>query len=73
MPAPSCPRCGIGLQEGYLLDHNQHLQTVTEWIEGAPEKSFWTGLRVKGRQRLPVTAWRCGRCGYVELNAASRS
>ncbi len=69
MPALTCPRCSIGLQEGYLLDHEQHARTVTKWVEGPPEKSFWSGLSLKGRPRLAVVAYRCPRCGYVELNA----
>lgn len=69
MPAPTCPRCSIGLQEGFLLDHEQHARAVTMWVEGPPQKSFWTGVSLKGRQSLTVVALRCPRCGYIELNA----
>jgi hypothetical protein len=53
---------------GFLLDQG-HAPTPTEWIEGAPEKSFWQGLRLKQRRRFPVVADRCERCGFLELYA----
>ncbi|SOD03252.1 hypothetical protein SAMN05216486_1094 [bacterium JGI 053] len=68
MPAMTCPKCGSPMTTGYLLDQGQHVK-VTEWIEGAPEKSFWTGLNLKQRRRFPVTADRCERCGFLELYA----
>jgi hypothetical protein len=39
------------------------------WIDGAPEPSFWSGLKLKGHQRLPVTTYRCSACGYLESYA----
>jgi hypothetical protein len=53
---------------GFLLDSAQSPRT-TEWIEGAPEKSFWSGLKLTGRRRFPVNADRCERCGFLELYA----
>lgn len=71
MAVPSCPQCSIGLQEGFLLELDQHARAVTKWVEGAPEKSFWLGLAIKGRQKLPVSAHRCPRCGYLALYASA--
>ena len=39
------------------------------WIEGAPEKSFWIGIKTRGRRKLKIETWRCGRCGYLESYA----
>jgi hypothetical protein len=57
------------MEQGFLLelkDGNQ--KAVTEWIEGVAEKA-WYGLKIKGRNRLPVETWRCGRCHYLESYA----
>ena len=65
-----CPRCGKRMQAGFLLerlDHNS--KAVTQWVVGAPERSFWTGLRLKNRMVLPVTTYRCERCGLLESYA----
>jgi hypothetical protein len=58
------------MHPGYILDSKHgDRRGVTEWIAGLPEKSFWMGLKIKGRQRLPVTAYRCERCGFLESYA----
>jgi predicted nucleic-acid-binding Zn-ribbon protein len=67
MPAMTCPKCGSPMTTGYLLDQDQGPKT-TDWVEGAPEKSFW-GLKLKNRRRFPVVADRCERCGFLELYA----
>ena len=67
MPAMTCPKCGSPMTTGFLLDSSD-APKVTEWVEGAPEKSFW-GLKLKGRRRFPVVADRCERCGFLELYA----
>ena len=68
MPAMTCPKCGSPMTTGFLLDADQGSKT-TDWIEGAPEKSFWGHVKLKGRRRFPVNADRCERCGFLELYA----
>jgi hypothetical protein len=57
------------MAEGFLLDRGESSRGVTQWIEGAPERSFWTGVKLKGRRSLPVSAWRCPRCGLLRFHA----
>jgi rubredoxin len=64
-----CPKCSVQLQEGFLLDRTRNDRVSTEWVEGRPERSFWTGLRLKGKTRLRIASWRCPRCGFLELYA----
>jgi dienelactone hydrolase len=40
-------------------------------VEGRPEASIWTGLKIKGKRRIPVRTFRCEACGYLESYAAS--
>jgi hypothetical protein len=65
-----CPKCGRRMHPGFFLDskHGDRRGT-TDWIEGAPERSLWMGVKLKGRQRLPVTVYRCERCGFLESYA----
>jgi len=58
------------MEAGVILDkgHANSLST-SEWLEGKPEKSFWAGLKTKGRDRLPVRTYRCPKCGYLESYA----
>lgn len=68
--APDCIRCRTQMEAGYLLEAGDHnSRTVTQWVEGEPEKSFWTGLRLKDRDVMPVMTFRCPNCGYLESYA----
>ncbi len=66
----TCPKCGGAMAAGYIIDRGtEGVRSVEQWIEGAPEKSFWTGLKTKNRLNLSVITWRCGNCGYLESYA----
>ena len=65
----TCLRCGGEMEEGFLLDETHGGSRTTRWVEEPPEKSVWTGLKLKGRRKLPLTAYRCVQCGAVDLYA----
>ena len=73
MNAPTeCLRCRGPLEPGFVLDRGHHHSANTQqWVEGAPEKSFWTGLKTKGRESYEVLTYRCERCGHLEGFATS--
>jgi rubredoxin len=65
-----CPKCQSEMREGFLLDFGDNFTAwATSWIEGKPETSFWSGVKRAGRSRIPVAAYRCTSCGYVEIYA----
>ena len=68
----TCLRCGSEMEEGYLLDETHGGYRATQWVEDPPEKSVWTGVRTRGHRRLPLKAFRCVRCGAVDLYAPER-
>lgn len=57
------------MEQGFLQDSTQHGITISRWIEGEPEKSFWSGLKTKGKRQFDVATYRCTRCGYLEAYA----
>ena len=69
--APDCPKCGRSMESGFVLDLAHGAVAQSSWVEGAPVPSLWTGLKIKGHQRLPVTTFRCTKCGYLESYAPS--
>ena len=70
MASPMCPDCQRAMQGGFLLDRGDSSgNAVAQWVEGPPEKSIWTGLKLKGRRRMNVYAWRCPGCTQVRLFA----
>ena len=54
---------------GFLVDHGHSAYTVGKWVAGTPEKSIWTGLKLRGREQIAVVTYRCGRCGFLESYA----
>ena len=67
--APACPRCGASMEPGYILDETYGKVGSEKWVEGEPQYSIWTGLKLRGKQRLQVTTYRCRGCGYLESYA----
>jgi hypothetical protein len=65
----TCLRCGGELEEGFLLDETHGTYKTTRWVEGAPERSVWTGLKLGKRRTLPLTVYRCTGCGALDLYA----
>lgn len=68
----TCLRCGGELEEGYLLEQTESGYRPTNWVSGAPRKSAWVGLKLRGQRKLPLSAHRCVRCGAVDLYAPER-
>lgn len=70
MRSGTCPKCQGSMSEGFVLDTTQHgVHAVSKWVEGAPEKSFWTGLKLGKKPKIDIQTWRCGRCGFLESYA----
>ena len=68
--APSeCARCGGTMEPGFILDEGYGKIGPEKWVEGTPQFSIWTGLKLRGKDRLQVTSYRCRRCGYLESYA----
>ena len=68
-PDQVCVKCGGEMEEGFVLDNTYGARLQSEWIEGAPERSRWTGIKLKGKEQLPIVTFRCTRCGYLESYA----
>jgi hypothetical protein len=58
------------MAEGFVVDATHGGAAVSGWVEGAPEKSVWTGLKLSGKARSEIATWRCNRCGFLEHYAA---
>jgi hypothetical protein len=59
------------MEAGFTLDSGGSSGPVgfSHWVDGAPERSVWTGLKLKDRVRLAITTWRCPKCGLLESYA----
>lgn len=68
----TCPKCQSPMSEGFMLDKapgHGRAATFAEWMAGPMQFSFFGGVKVRNRRRLPVRAMRCDNCGFLELYA----
>ena len=73
-PVINCPKCEGAMEEGFILDHGDYdMRRVNIWVEGEPVKSFWTGLKVKGKEQFKVKTFRCANCGFLESYAVGEN
>ena len=66
-----CLRCHTLMERGFIADVTYGGRVQEQWGPGAPEVSFWTGLKTEKRTLLPVTTMRCPSCGALESYALS--
>ena len=59
------------MAEGFVLDRSDNGRAVSTWVEGAPQKSRWTGVKLKGKMAIEIATWRCASCGLLESYAVA--
>lgn len=64
-----CPKCGNELEKGFIADAASGGVFTSKWVEGAPEKSLWSGIKTKGKKKVEILTFRCPNCGYLESYA----
>jgi predicted nucleic-acid-binding Zn-ribbon protein len=64
-----CPKCSHYMDKGIVVDFTHGGSMQSQWAEGEPERSIWTGLKLKGKEKHMITTYRCSRCGYLESYA----
>ena len=62
----SCPKCQSRMQEGFTLDNTYGGRAVSSWIEGAPQRSIWVGVKLEGCKPIEIATYRCSSCGFLE-------
>lgn len=63
-----CPKCGGGMEVGWLADNAYHSWRFLTWCRGAPELSPLGAVKAPA-DPLPVLAYRCRACGFLEMYA----
>jgi hypothetical protein len=58
------------MSQGFQVDQTHGGTAVPTWVEGAPQRSVWTGVKLTDKPRIEIETWRCGRCGFLEQYAS---
>jgi hypothetical protein len=54
------------MEIGFVLDMGDGgARLEAKWIQGEPERSFWSRVKVKGKRQIKIQAYRCPRCGLL--------
>jgi hypothetical protein len=64
-----CPKCKGEMVQGFVPDYSYGAVLVGGWHEGLPEKSFWTRTKAPLLDGMPIGAFRCQKCGFLEFYA----
>ena len=64
----TCPKCGSRMEPGFMLERGGGPRDQqVRWVEGEPvARWFFSGVKLEGREALPVTTFRCDGCGFLE-------
>jgi hypothetical protein len=57
------------MQRGYLPDYARNTVVIASWAPGEPEAGWLFGGIKRAEDAIPLTAYRCSKCGYVEFYA----
>ena len=67
--AGRCPKCDGPMEQGFVVDNTYGGRVVSQWVPGAPNRSFWTGTKVPEDGSIPIGVYRCQGCGFLESYA----
>ncbi|QEU78041.1 hypothetical protein [Streptomyces subrutilus] len=67
-----CTHCGAtDLEPGFVEDTGEHARGYARWIPGPLERGLFGGAKRMGKPRRQIDAYRCPRCGHLELFATA--
>ena len=55
--------------QGWVMDLTYGGRVASQWAPGQPRESFWTGTRLPDEAPVPIGAFRCTGCGFLEYYA----
>jgi hypothetical protein len=56
------------MEPGHIPDMGHGVILQSSWAAGLPERRrYLGGIKYNKKQQIPMIAYRCTRCGYVEL------
>jgi hypothetical protein len=68
-----CTQCEtVGLEPGYVEDSGRASFAYVRWVAGVLERGAFGIAKSSGRPRFQVDAFRCPRCGHLEMFAVNR-
>ncbi len=67
-----CPKCHAEMVQGFVADRNLAANLVASWHPGHPEKKLVGHTKAPRGKDVPMGAYRCQACGFLEFYADTR-
>jgi hypothetical protein len=67
-----CPKCQGGMVQGFVVDYSMRAALAASWHSGHPRKKLVGHTKAPRADGLPIGAYRCDQCGFLELYADPR-
>ena len=67
-----CLKCKGDMFQGFVPDYSHGALFVASWQPGQPQKSFWTKTKRPPLEGVPIGAFACTKCGFLEFYAGPR-
>ena len=67
-----CPKCKGDMVQGFVPDYSYTDLLVAGWQAGQPKKSFWGKTKRPPLEGVPIGAFACTKCGFLEFYAGRR-
>jgi C4-type Zn-finger protein len=64
-----CPKCQGAMVQRFIPDYSREAKYVSSWVEGQPKTSLFSHTKVPWGGGIPIAAYRCKGCGYLEFCA----
>ena len=65
-----CPKCQSEMVQGFVPDYfSAGRSAVVAWLAGSPKKDFWSKTKAPRADGVPIGAFRCQGCGFLEFYA----
>jgi hypothetical protein len=58
--------------QGFVAEYSHTAALLLGWHAGQPTKSFWTETKAPRAERLPLGAFRCKKCGFLEFYSGAK-
>lgn len=66
---PKCPKCGGGMESGFIADMSYGQCFAARWVQGPPRPAFLGGVKLRGSAQYGIESFRCSNCGFLESYA----
>lgn len=72
VPASECPKCRGKMIQGYIPSLGVFASSIIPWVEKQHvTKQGGTNVKVDVEKCVPIAAFKCASCGYLEFYAGS--